>query len=102
MIGMPESTLILAQTTTYLASCPKSIASTVGIGAAMSDVDLENLSPIPLHLRNAATKLMASFDYGKDHVRYPWLEEKQSGKKVTQEYMPDNLRGRRYYEPDWE
>lgn len=101
MIGMPEASLILAQTATYLASAKKSIASTVAISAAMSDIDEENLDPIPLHLRNPANKVMKKLGYGKGHDRYPWLTEKQTGKEVTQEYLPKNLRGRKYYEPDW-
>ena len=100
MIGMPEATLILAQTATYLASAKKSIASTVGISKAMHDIDEENLDPIPLHLRNPANKVMKSFGYGKGHTRYPWLVEKQTGVKIKQEYLPKNLRGRKYYIPD--
>ena len=101
MIGMPEASLILAQTATYLASAKKSIASTEGISKALSDIDEENLDPIPLHLRNPANKVMKSFGYGKGHTRYPWLVEKQTGQKVKQEYLPKNLRGRKYYIPDW-
>jgi len=101
MIGMPEATLILAQTAAYLASAKKSIASTVGISKALSDIDEENLDPIPLHLRNPANKVMKSFGYGKGHTRYPWLVEKQTGKKIVQEYLPKNLRGKKYYIPDW-
>ncbi|MCL5432706.1 MAG: replication-associated recombination protein A [Patescibacteria group bacterium] len=101
MIGMPEATLILAQTATYLATAKKSIASTKAIGQALSDIDEENLDPIPLHLRNPANKVMKGLGYGKGHTRYPWLVEKESGKKIEQEYMPKNLRGRKYYVPDW-
>lgn len=101
MIGMPEATLILAQTATYLATAKKSIASTSGIQQALSDIDEENLDPIPLHLRNPSNKVMKSFGYGKGHVRYPWLVEKQTGKAIIQEYLPKNLRGRKYYVPDW-
>jgi len=101
MIGMPEATLILAQTAAYLATARKSIASTVGISEALSDIDEENLDPIPLHLRNAANKVMKQFGYGKGHVRYPWLVEKQTEEKIEQEYMPENLRGKKYYRPDW-
>jgi len=100
MIGMPEAGLILAQTATYLATAKKSIASTVALGQAMSDIDEENLDPIPLHLRNPANKVMKSFGYGKRHVRYPWLERKK-GEKVEQEYMPKNLKNKKYYIPDW-
>lgn len=101
MIGWPEASLILAQTATYLATAKKSIASTEGIQQALSDIDEENLDPIPLHLRNAPNKVMKSLGYGRDHVRYPWLVEKQTGKKVIQEYLPKNLSGRKYYIPDW-
>jgi len=102
MIGMPESGLILAQTATYLATAKKSIASSSGLWAALRDIDEKNLDPIPLHLRNASNKVMKQFDYGKGHVRYPWLAEKESGKKPVQEYLPKNLRGKKYYRKDWE
>lgn len=101
MIGMPEATLILAQTAAYLATAKKSIASTNAIGQALSDIDEENLDPIPLHLRNPVNKVMKKLGYGKGHTRYPWLVEKESGQKIKQEYMPKNLRGRKYYVPDW-
>jgi len=97
MIGMPESGLILAQTATYLATAKKSISSSTGLWQAMADIDAENLDPIPLHLRNAANKVMKQFEYGKGHVRYPWLVEKEQGVKVEQEYMPKNLKGKKYY-----
>lgn len=101
MIGMPEAGLILAQTATYLATAKKSIASTNGLMQAMSNIDEENLDPIPLHLRNPSNKVMKQAGYGRGHVRYPWLVEKQTGKKIIQEYLPKNLRGRKYYIPDW-
>ncbi len=101
MIGMPEAALILAQTATYLATARKSIASTSGIQQAMADIDEENLDPIPLHLRNPSNKVMKSLGYGKGHVRYPWLVEKESGRNIIQEYMPKNLKGKKYYLPDW-
>lgn len=96
-IGMPESQLILAQTATYLATCPKSIASTEGIFAALADVENIPLGPIPLHLRNAPTSLMKQLGYAKGHVRYPWKVEKETGKKIRQQYLPDNLKDRKYY-----
>jgi putative ATPase len=101
MIGMPEAQLILAQTATYLATAKKSIASTVGIGEAMGDIETERLDPIPLHLRNAANKVMKNLGYGKNHVRYPWKEERESKSKVEQEYLPKNLVGKKYYRQDW-
>jgi len=100
MIGLPEAQLILAQTATYLATAKKSIASTTGIFSALNDVEMENLPPIPLHLRNAANKVMKGLDYGKGHVRYAWKEEKK-GKKIDQDYLPEKLKGKKYYEKDW-
>ncbi len=108
MIGMPEAALILAQTATYLAKAKKSIASTAGIGQAMADIDENKLEPIPLHLRNAANKVMKQFGYGKGHIRYPWIVEKETSQGVEaglpagrQEYLPKNLRDRKYYKEDW-
>lgn len=101
MIGWPEAGLILAQTATYLATAKKSIASTNGLMAAMGDIDEKNLDPIPLHLRNAPNKLMKSLGFGQGHVRYPWKVERETGKKIVQEYMPKNLKGKKYYTIDW-
>lgn len=101
MVGMPEATLLLAQTATYLATAKKSIASTVGISEALSDIDVEHLDPIPLHLRNASNKVMKNLNYGKGHTRYPWLVEKQTGQQVKQDYLPKNLQGKKYYKKDW-
>lgn len=101
MIGMPEATLILAQTATYLATAKKSIASTQGISAALADIEAENLDPIPLHLRNPVNKVMKGLGYGKGHIRYPWLVESETGTKIEQEYLPKNLLGKKYYQEDW-
>ncbi len=101
MIGWPEAGLILAQTATYLATARKSIASTTGLQQALADIDEKNLGPIPLHLRNATNKVMRSLGYGRNHVRYPWKTEKETGRKVQQEYLPQNLKGKKYYVPDW-
>ncbi len=101
LIGMPESTLILSQTATYLANAKKSIASTEGIYNALADIDTERLEPVPLHLRNPSNKVMKKFGYGKGHDRYPWQTERLTGEKTKQEYLPENLRGRKYYKPDW-
>lgn len=94
MIGMPEASLILAQTVAYLSEAPKSIASTEAISKALSDVRELGLDPIPLHLRNAPTKLMKNIGYGKGHVRYPWRDDPDAG---GMEYMPKNLIGKKYY-----
>lgn len=101
MIGMPEAQLILAQAATYLASAKKSIASTNGLFSALNDIDDENLDPIPLHLRNASNKIMKNAEYGKGHIRYAWKVEKETGKKIEQKYLPENLRGKKYYKKDW-
>ncbi len=101
MVGWPEAGLILAQTATYLATARKSIASTAGLQQALNDIDENHLDPIPLHLRNPSNKVMKSAGYGHGHIRYPWLAEKETGKKVIQEYMPKNLKGKKYYVPDW-
>ncbi len=100
MIGLPEAQLILAQTATYLATSKKSIASTNGIFAALSDIEIENLPPIPMHLRNDANKVMKGLGYGKGHIRYAWREEKK-GKKINQSYLPERLKNKKYYEKDW-
>jgi putative ATPase len=101
LIGMPEATLILAQTASYLATAKKSIASTTGISEALSDIDIENLDPIPLHLRNPVNKVMKKLNYGKGQDRYPWITERETGQNSKQEYLPVNLRGKKYYKKDW-
>jgi putative ATPase len=100
MVGMPEAQIILAQTATYLATAKKSIASYQGLSEALHDIELQKLEAIPMHLRNPSNKVMKAEGYGKGHTRYPWIEEKK-GKKVSQEYMPKNLVGKKYYRPDW-
>ena len=95
MIGMPEAQLILAQTVTYLATAPKSRASTRAIGAALEDVRSKTLDPTPLHLRNAPTKFMKEQGYGDG---YHWPE--QDGDQTTElGFLPENLKDTQYYEP---
>ena len=93
MVGMPEAQIILAQCATYLATSPKSTASYMGLMMAIADVENEKLEPVPLHLRNAPTKLMKNLGYGKGHVRYPY----EHPEKAKLEYLPNNLKGRKYY-----
>lgn len=95
MVGMPEAQLILAQAATYLGTAKKSIASMIGLQRAKQDIDQERLEPVPLHLRNAPTKLMGELGYGKDHLRYPWLTHQ----KRPQSNLPENLKNQKYYEP---
>ncbi len=94
-IGMPEGSLVLAQTTTYLASCPKSNASCIAIGKARADVMEKPYLPIPLHLRNAPTELMKELDYGKGYKYSHDYEEHF----VEQDFLPEELEGRIYYDP---
>lgn len=100
MIGMPESQYMLAQTATYLATAKKSTASTEAYFAALADLDTHSLEPIPLHLRNAVNTVVKKLGHGKGHVRYAWKEEKK-GNVVEQDYLPVNLKGKKYYKKDW-
>ncbi len=93
MVGMPEAGIILAQCATYLALAPKSRASYNGLMAAMGDVDERRLEPVPLHLRNAATKLMKDLGFGKN---YKWTDDPEFHKKFS--FLPKNLQGRKYYQ----
>jgi putative ATPase len=94
-IGLPEGALVLAQATTYLASAPKSNASYKALSAAMKDVQEKPLGPIPLHIRNAPTPLMAQQGYGVDY-KYP---HDFPGNFVEQDYLPENLKEVLYYQP---
>ena len=95
MIGWPESRIILSQCAIYLACSPKSNASYMAIGAAQSKVKETGDLPVPLHLRNAPTKLMKDIGYGKN---YQYSHEGE-GNFLDQEYLPDALSGTAFYEP---
>ena len=94
-LGSPEGKLALAQAAIYLARAPKSNAVYVALGKAEQDVQRSTAEPVPLHLRNASTKLMEQAGYGKGY-RYahddPAAREEMS-------CMPDSLKGRRYFKP---
>jgi|LGOV01.1.fsa_nt_gb putative ATPase len=94
-VGMPEGRIPLAQAATYLACAPKSNASYRGIDQALAEVRRSGALPIPLHLRNAPTKLMKELDYGKDY-RYP---HDYDGGHTSQDYLPEKLQGQSYYHP---
>ncbi|MCX6152460.1 MAG: replication-associated recombination protein A [Ignavibacteriales bacterium] len=94
-IGMPEGRIILAQCVTYLASCPKSNSSYMGIESALSDVRNKELFAVPLHLRNAPTKLMKELGYGKEY-KYPHSFDNHF---VEVNYLPDELKNAQYYFP---
>ena len=94
-IGMPEGNNALAQCAAYLATAPKSNAVYKGYEAAKKDA-LETLAqPVPLHLRNAPTRLMKGLGYGKGYKYAHDFADAQ----VEQEHLPENLKGRRYYVP---
>jgi len=94
-VGMPEGWIPLAQAATYLASAPKSNASYMAYLNAKSDLAKEGALPVPKHIRNAPTKLMKDLDYGKGY-KYP---HDFDGHVVEQDYLPEKLRGKRYYQP---
>lgn len=90
-LGMPECNVILAQAVVYMAKCKKSNELYTAYNAAAKDVkDLGNL-PVPLHIRNAPTKLMKDLKYGKGYKYSPDFDYKEK-----QEYMPDKLKNRKY------
>jgi putative ATPase len=94
-IGYPESRIILSQCATYLASSPKSNAAYVAINDALALVAKTGDLPVPLHLRNAPTKLMQQMDYGKDY-KYAHLGENNF---VDLEFFPESIKGTTLYTP---
>jgi putative ATPase len=94
-VGLPEGRIPLAQAATFLATCPKSNAAYRAMLAAAEDVKRSGVLPVPLHLRNAPTPLMKGLGYGAGYL-YPHDYE---GAVVEQDYLPDALAGRHYYEP---
>lgn len=95
IIGYPEARIILSQCVTYLASSAKSNASYMAINQAQALVRQEGDLPVPMHLRNAPTKLMKDLNYGKGY-RYAHDYE---GNFVEEEFMPDKLKGQKLYDP---
>jgi len=95
LIGMPEGRIILGQAVAYLATAPKSNASYIGIDAALAEVRQSGALPVPLHIRNAPTKLMKELGY---HKGYRYAHDYPEG-YVAQEFLPEKLHGRRFYEP---
>jgi putative ATPase len=94
-IGLPEGKLALAQAAVYLATAPKSNAIYRAYASAGGDVKRNGSLPVPLHIRNAPTRLMEELEYGKGYQyahHYP-------GGYIQQEYLPEKLRGRTYYHP---
>ena len=95
MVGWPEGRIILSQTTIYLATSPKSNASYLAIKKAQDLVRKTGNLPVPLHLRNAPTKLMKELGYG---VEYKYSHD-YPGNFVEQDFMPEEIRGAKLYEP---
>ncbi|MDP3927850.1 MAG: replication-associated recombination protein A [Bacteroidota bacterium] len=94
-IGPPESRIILSQCVIYLACSNKSNASYLAINAALETVEKTGNLTIPLHLRNAPTKLMKDLNYGKNYA-YAHAYE---GNFIDQEFLPDTIKGQKFFEP---
>jgi len=95
VIGLPEGRIPLAQAVTYLATAPKSNASYLAIDAALAEVRQSGALPVPLHIRNAPTRLMKDLGY---HKGYQYAHN-QTDAVVTQTHLPDQLIGREFYQP---
>jgi len=94
-IGMPEAGVALAQLATYLAAAPKSNAVYIGYGEAVHEVRQGDNPPVPLHIRNAPTRLMQDIGYGRGYQYAHDFEEQTT----PMECLPDSLADRRFYEP---
>ncbi|HAM84250.1 MAG TPA: AAA family ATPase [Butyricimonas sp.] len=94
-IGMPEARIPLSECVIYLATSPKSNSAYLAIDAAIATVKQTGNSPVPLHLRNAPTKLMKDLNYGQDY-KYP---HDYPGNFVEQPYLPDELKEKKFYQP---
>ena len=94
-IGMPEARITLAETTIYLATSPKSNSAYMAINDALALVNRTGNLPVPLHLRNAPTKLMAELEYGKE---YKYAHDYE-GNFVNQQYLPDEIKNTVFWTP---
>ncbi|WP_333879320.1 replication-associated recombination protein A [Methylobacter sp.] len=95
-LGSPEGELALAQAVVYLACAPKSNAVYMAYNTAMADARQSGSLGVPVHLRNAPTKLMKSLDYGKE---YRYAHDEPEAYAAGENYFPDELAGRQYYQP---
>jgi putative ATPase len=95
-LGSPEGELALAQAVVYLACAPKSNAVYMAYNAAMRDAKQSGSLGVPVHLRNAPTKLMKSLDYGKE---YRYAHDEPEAYAAGENYFPDELAGTQYYQP---
>ncbi|TMB62225.1 MAG: replication-associated recombination protein A [Chloroflexi bacterium] len=96
LIGLPEAYFPLAEATVYCALAPKSDSLKRGLGELQRDLEETRADPVPLHLRNAPTPLMKQLGYGKD---YKYAHDYEGHIAPDETYLPENLQGRRYYEP---
>src|SRR5690554_2998944 len=94
-IGYPEARIVLSQTTIYLATSPKSNSAYMAIDDALALVRQTGNLPVPLHIRNAPTKLMKEIGYGKDYK----YAHSYAGNFVEQEYLPEEIKNQRFYKP---
>jgi putative ATPase len=94
-IGMPEARIILSQCVLYLATSVKSNSAYVAIDEAIDKVKQTGDLQVPLHLRNAPTKLMKQLNYGKDYTYAHMFDDNFA----MQEYLPDGLAGHKFYKP---
>jgi putative ATPase len=94
-VGMPEGNTALAQAAIYLATAPKSNAVYAAYNAAAADAQTQVAEPVPLHLRNAPTRLMKTLDYGKG---YEYAHDDAEG-TTSMDCLPPSLSGKKYYQP---
>ena len=94
-LGMPESRIILSECAIYLATSPKSNSAYSAIDEAIAEVKISGHLPVPLHLRNAPTKLMKQLGYGKEY-KYAHSYE---GNFVDQDFLPEKIKEKRFYKP---
>lgn len=108
-VGLPEANLALAQAVVHLATAPKSNALYAAYSRVREDVQQTRNDPVPLQIRNAPTRLMQDLDYGKDykyaHDYYKDMQiddPERPPATQLQDYLPESLHGRRYYEPGYQ
>ena len=94
-LGSPEGELALAQAAVYLATAPKSNAVDAALARVRREIQETQALPVPLHIRNAPTRLMKDLGYGKGYKYAHHYEDHY----VPQDYLPENLKGRQYYFP---
>jgi putative ATPase len=94
-VGLPEGDLALVQSAVYLATAPKSNALYAGFGKVQKTIAKTGSLPVPLHIRNAPTKLMKELDYGKGYKYAHDFKEAY----VPQDYLPEKIKGERFYQP---